>query len=416
MSLWFHRCAIVRTLFYRFTFGLVIFSLALLLGASPLRSQEEPQPPLGDKPKPAGNSANPVPIVDEGQQSEQGNDSDLKPDNTPLTGVLTPTLGSPEIRHSYWVPGFQWSGAIQSNSYNQNANSSWLVNNYLIGNLSLLEVWRRSQLSVNYSAGGFISSDSTQGNGYYQNLVLAQTFQWNRWLLQILDQFSYLPQSSLGFGGGTSLGIPGAGGSTGPVIPGTGGNYIPNQSIFASVGPRYSNASTVQLTYTTSPRGSVTLSGTYSLLNFVQSGNVDNDTVYATVGYNYTLTHADSIGVFYRFGAYHYSGEPQANGDHSINVAYSRKLTGRLALQISGGPDFITSRVPVNGDSLTHGMNTSANLRYATHHGELSVGYTHGVSGGSGVLVGSTGDQLNFGASRALGRIWTGQINVGYAR
>ena len=404
----------MRTLLSRFTFGLVISSLALLLGVAPLRSQEE-QPPSDDKPKPAGNSSNPIPLVDQGEQSGQGNDADLIPDNTPLTGVLAPTLGSPEIRHSYWVPGVQWSGAIQSHSYNQTANSSWLVNNYFIGNLSLLEVWRHSQLAINYSAGGFISSDSTQGNGYYQNLVLSQTLQWNRWLVQIFDQFSYLPQSSLGFGGGTSLGIPGAGGSPGPVIPGIGGTYVPNQNIFASVGPRYSNTSTVQLTYTTTPRGSVTLSGTYSLLNFVQSGNVDNDTVYATAGYNYTLTRADSVGVFYRFGAFHYSGEPQANGDHSINVAYSRKLTGRLALQISAGSDFITSRIAVNGNTLTHGVSSSAHLSYATHHGGLSVGYTHGLSGGSGVLTGSTGDQLNFAANRSLGRIWTGQINVGYS-
>ena len=43
----------------------------------------------------------------------------------------------------------------------------------------------------------------------------SQTFQWNRWAVQILDQFSYLPQSDFGFGGGTNLGFPGVGGSIG---------------------------------------------------------------------------------------------------------------------------------------------------------------------------------------------------------
>src|SRR6266481_6477918 len=225
------------------------FSLVLLAGTTPLRAQDEPQPPAEGKPKAAGTST-PIPLINSGDIQNQVDDSNnrLTPDNTPLTGVLTPTLGSPEIIHSYWVPGIQWSGTIQSNGYNQAQNSSWLINNYFMGNLSVLKVWRKSQFAVHYSAGGFISSDSSQGNGYTQQLALSQTFQWNRWLVQLNDQFSYLPQTSLGFGGGTGLGIPGVGGSVGPVIPGIGSNYVPNQSIYSAVGPRYSNAAVVQLT------------------------------------------------------------------------------------------------------------------------------------------------------------------------
>ena len=90
-----------------------------------------------------------------------------------------------------------------------------------------------------------------------------QSFLWNRWIVQFMDQFSYTPLSTFGFGGGTNLGVPGAGGPVAPVIPGIGNNYVPNQSIFAALGPRYSNASTIQVTYATSPRGSITASGTY---------------------------------------------------------------------------------------------------------------------------------------------------------
>ncbi len=394
----------------------MIFPLVLLAGVSPLRAQDEPQAPAENKPKPAGASY-PIPIIGPGDAQDQngGPNDNLRPDNTPLTGELNPTLGSPEILHSYWVPGIQWSGTIQSNGYNQAQNSSWLINNYFMGNLSVLKVWRKSQFAVNYSAGGFISSDSSQGNGYSQQLALSQTFQWNRWLVQLNDQFSYLPQTSLGFGGGTGLGIPGVGGSVGPVIPGIGSNYVPNQSIYSAVGPRYSNAAVVQLTYTTSPRGSITMSGSYGLLDFVDSGNVNNDTITGTIGYNYLLTPKDSIGAFYRFSAYHYSGQPQANGDHSVNFAYSRKLTGSLALQLYVGPDFTTSRIHTSGSSLTYGVNVGTSLMYGMKNGGLTFSYSHSVSGGSGVLTGSTGDQLNFGANHKLNRIWTGQFNLGFA-
>jgi hypothetical protein len=392
---------------------ILLFSLSPV-GTSRLYAQDEPPVSGETKPRPAGATA-PIPYVDSGIQEPDSN-SQLTPDVTPLTGVLTPTVGSPPVLHSYWEPGIQWSGSIQSSSYNQTANTGWLMNNYFIGTLSLLQAWNGSQLAINYSGGGFISTDSTQDNGYYHQLALAQTYQRNRWLLQIQDQFSYLPESSFGFGGGSSLGTPGSGGSIGPVIPGMGNNYVPNQGIYTAVGPRYSNASTIQITYTTSPRGSITLSGTYAFLKFVDPGNVDNDTTTGTIGYNYALTPKDTIGAFYRFSAYHFSEQPEAYGDHSVNFAYGRKITGRLALQLTGGPDFNFSRVSINGKSEYTGVNIGSTLSYAFENGGISAGYSHGISGGSGVLAGASTDQFNFSANRRLGRIWSGHMTLGYSR
>src|SRR5437879_3732772 len=373
----------------KFVLATMIFSLALIAGSTSLRAQDEPQPPAESKPRPAGTST-PIPLVNTGgEQNPDNNNNNLTPDNTPLTCVPTPTLGSPEIPHSYWVPGIQWTGTIQSQGYNQTQNSGWLMNNYILGNLSVLKVWRKSQFAVNYSAGGYFSSDSSQDNGYSQQLALSQTFHWNRWLLQLNDQFSYLPQTSLGFGGGTGLGVPGVGGSVGPVIPGIGNNYVPNQSIYTAVGPRYSNAGVVQLTYTVSQRGSLTMSGSYGLLDFVESGNVNNNFTTGTIGYNYVLSPKYSFGAFYRFSGYHYDGQPQANGDHSFNFAYSRKVTGTLGLQIYAGPDFTTSRISTNGNSLMYGVNVGASMIYGARNGGLSLSYSHGVSGGSGVLTGT---------------------------
>ncbi|HEV3209964.1 MAG TPA: hypothetical protein VGY91_06835, partial [Chthoniobacterales bacterium] len=239
--------------------GACFLILALALCTTNARAQDDPQEPTDTKPKPAGTS---FPTIDPGsaQDDSQNNTNGLQPDTTPLTGVQNATLGSPEVRHSYWVPGVQYAGAIQSSGFGTSNSSGWNMTNYLIGNLSLLKAWSRSQLAVNYSGGGSFSTDSAVGNGAYQQLALAQTFQWNRWAMQILDQFSYLPQSGFGFGGGTNLGVPGVGGSIGPTIPGLGASYVPNQSIYAGFGPQYSNATALQVTYATSPRGSITAS------------------------------------------------------------------------------------------------------------------------------------------------------------
>lgn len=401
---------------HRRILGGCFLCLALSLGALSLRGQEEPQSPDTNKPKPAGTSY-PIPTI--GNQQDQSNPEDttnrLQPDNTPLTGIQNPTLGSPEMRHSYWVPGVQYSGTIQSSGFGQSGNSGWALTNYLIGNLSLLKAWSRSQLAVNYSGGGFFSTDSALGSGAYQQLALSQTFQWNRLALQILDQFSYLPQSAFGFGGGTNLGFPGIGGSIAPTIPGLGTSYVPTQSIYAAFGPQYSNAAALQLTYATSRRGSITASGSYGILNFVDPGNVDNNTTTGTVGYNYTLTRENTIGGFYRFSSFHYPGQPQAFGDNSFNIAFGRKITGRMALQLFGGPDITTFRVAIGGQSSKIGANLGANLTYGFKDGGLTGSYFHGLTGGSGVFTGSTVDMVTFRATHQLSRTWAGQLNFGYA-
>ena len=405
--------------YYRLILGGFFLSLALSMGALGLRAQDEPQSPDDNttKPKPAGTTY-PIPTIDPGNQQDQNSPTDatngLRPDTTPLTGIQDATLGSPETRHSYWVPGVQYAGTIQSNGYGQTSNSGWLMNNYFIGDLSLLKAWSRSQLAVNYSGGGFFSTDSALGSGVYQRFSLAQTFQWNRWAMQILDQFSYLPQSQFGFGAGTGLGVPGAG-SIGPTIPGMSLGYVPNQSIYAAFGPEYSNAAALQVTYATSRRGSITASGSYGTLNFVDPGNVDNSSIAGTVGYNYELTQQNSIGTFYRFSSYHFAGQPQAFGNNSFNLAFSRKLTGRMALQAYGGPDITTFRVPVDGQSSKIGVNLGVTFNYALKDGGLTGRYFHGISGGSGVFTGSTVDQVNFGAKHALSRVWTGHLVFGYA-
>lgn len=399
----------------KFRWTCIVLTVALLVGARLSCAQDEQQPSGGNKPKPAG-STYPIPGVNTGEEQDQDNRG-LNPDTTPLTGLLSPTLGSQGLQHSYWIPGLQWSGAIQSTSYNQTQNTDWLMNNYFVGNLSMIKAWGHNQLTMNYSAGGYVSTNSAQENGYYQQLALSQTLSWNRWQLQLSDQFSYLPESSFAFGGSTGLGTPGTGGSLAPVIPSIGNNSVPNQGIFAAIGPRYSNTGAVQLTYSTSPRGSITFGGSYGLLNFVDAGNVDSNSVTGTIGYNYAISRESTIGVFYRFSAYHYSNQPQANGDHSFNLAYGRKITGRLALQLYAGPDFTTSRIHPAGDSVNYGVFAGANLQYAFLNGmSISLAYTHGTSAGSGVLVGSTSDQINFGATRRLTRLWTGQLSTGYSR
>jgi hypothetical protein len=283
-------------------------------------------------------------------------------------------------------------------------------------NLSLLQQWSGSQLALNYSGGGFVTNETGQSNGWYQQTAFGQNIQWRRGQMQILDQFSYLPESQFGFGGGTGLTVPGIGGSLGPSVPGVGGSVSPNQSIYSATGPRFSNSVVAQITYDLSRRSSVTAGGSYGLLHFTQSGNVDTDSYIGNVGYNYQLSKTDTIGFAYRFTSYHYRGQPQAIGDQTFNVTYGKKIARRFALSLYGGPEITNYRIPVGNQTQTTGGNGGASLTYAFHQGSVTASYFHGVSGGGGVLLGSDIDQVTLSASKRVTRLWTVQGNIGFAK
>lgn len=406
--------------------GMVVFLVAgLAAGAGHLRAQEpqEPQEPEPgqatqegqdqNKPKPAGRG---IPgLVND--QSDQGNDQ-WQPDLSPVTGLIAPTLGAPTLRHSYWAPGAQYGLMVKSTPFGETTSSSnsWSTTQFIGGTLSLVKVWNESTLDLNYSGGGVVTTLPGQSSGTYQQLAASQSFHMRRWLWQWSNQFAYLPQSQFGFGVGTGLAVPGIGGSLGP---NTSGALPPGQSIYSAVGPRYSNMFLVQGTYTLNGRNSFTVAGMDAFIHFTQAQNANNDNYLGSVGWNYAVTKVDSVGLMYRFSSYHFPNEPEAYGDSSISVAYQRKVTQKLGLQAYVGPDFISSRLPLSPPAPNRKETTvqgNVMLSYGFRQGTVSASYFHGITAGSGVLLGGETDTVTVGGGRQISRTWSANVNVGYAR
>jgi hypothetical protein len=388
----------------------VLAILAAILTEPAILLAQDPNKP----PTPAARESLPLPGLSD--DLSQTNPQPVTPDNRPLTGVQTTTLGSPEIRHSYWVPGFEYGNFIRSSSYLNPTVADWNSTSYVGGSFNLLQAWRHAQLNASYSGGGFLSTDSAVGNGCYHQVGLVQQFDWQRWQLAFIDQLAYLPQAQFGFGAGTNLALSGIGGTLGTPPPGLQQSYLPSQSIYSALGPRYSNAFVTQIGYAISPRTSLTLAGSYGILHFTNPGNVDTNDAISSAGYNYELSRHSTLGILYRFSSYHFAGQPQAIGDHTVQLAYGHKITGRLALQLFGGPEMTRFRVPI-GTSKQHISGAgAANLTYAfTERTNFSAGYTHAVSGGSGVFTGAITDQVQAGLDQQISRQWHGGIQSGYS-
>lgn len=369
--------------------------------------EQPPQEEDNGRPKPAAHA----PLIDPNEQEPTTDPNTLTPDTSPLTGIQSPGVGSVEFRHSYVVPGVQAATTVQNNG----SGGGWFDTTYLAGNLSLSEAWSHSHLTVNYSGGGYFSTNN-QDNGTYQQLSFMQSFDWRRWQLQFFDDFAYLPLTQFGFGGLSGIGTPGIGGSLSPVSPLLGGVYLPNQTVLAANGPRYSNTFAAQANFAVSRRASITLIGSYGLLRFTEPGNINNDDEIGSIGYNYTVSKKDTLGVLYRFTAYHFTGLSQAIGDHVFNLAYGRKITGRLGLALFAGPEITTFRVPIGTETEQTSLSLGASLTYALKTGSVNLAYTHGTNGGSGILAGATGDDINATATHQITRLWSAQGNFGYGR
>src|SRR5690348_3465086 len=382
---------------------------------SPARAQEQND----EKPKPAARVLVPLPDLNGNQQEDDQNNQPLQPGRGPVAGVQNPTLGTSELRHSYWVPGIQYGITAQSSNFNNTGaaqNPGWTTTHYANGNFSLLEAWNHAQFGTNYSGGGFFSSDATQGNGQFQQLSSAFQYDQRRWQFLVMEQFSYLPQSAFGFGGTTGLAVPGISGALSVTLPGLQQVFAPGQAIYSATGPRYSNDSAVQLSYSVSRRGSFTVAAVYGFLRFTNPGNTDNDMDILNAGYTYALTRKDYIGAIYRFTAFHFPGNPEALGDYAAQLMYARRITGRIALNLAGGPDITNFRFPVSGVKRSTSGAGTASLSYGFHVTTVRLMYSHGVGSGGGLLSGSNNDQIIANLNRPIGRLWTSSLSFGFSR
>lgn len=384
------------------------------LNAALLRAQQQGD----DKPKPAARVLLPLPDLSGDQQDSDQDNQALEPDRGPVGGVQSATLGTNQLRHSYWVPGIQYGNTAQSNNFSTSGtqNPGWTTTNYASGNLSLLEAWSHAQLGANYTGGGFFSTDSNQGNGQFHQLASAFEIDEKRWQLLFMEQFYYLPQSAFGFGGNTGLSVPGVSGALSVTLPGLQEVFAPGQAVYTATGPRYSSDSVAQLSYAVSRRGSLTVAAVHGLLRFSDPNNTNNDMEILNAAYSYALTRKDYIGVIYRFTAFHFPGNPEAIGDNAAQFMYARKITGRLALTVAGGPDITNFRQPVGGIQRTISGSGVASLAYAFRLSNVRLNYSHGVGSGGGLLSGSSNDQLIGNFSRTLGHLWNGSVNFGYSR
>jgi hypothetical protein len=315
-----------------------------------------------------------------------------------LDGVVHYALTASEIaQHGYYGAGVTTYSTTLSGDVSYTAKSIVYPTNLI------------------FSGGVIVANQSAQGTTGYVSAALSQGYVTRSWIFNISDSVSFLPQSPT-----TGLsGIPGVGdlGSTpvqGPVAGPAGG-------IFSASGNRIANALTGSAERQFGRATSVSGSGTWTKLHFLDSNDsFDNTQITGVVALNRRLDARSSASLNAVYSTFSYGGGASiANSQpdietRGINGSYQRVLTRTLSASVSAGPQWVSSS---NSTLIPSSLNVAASgsLSYQRGFTSASVSYSRGVNAGSGVLPGAISDSINGSLGHTFGHNWVGSLNMGYS-
>jgi len=379
--------------------------------------------------------------------------ADTNLENPPLSGLDAPRSEPAFGGRSYLIPGLQFSEGIDSNANGSIGGGRAAAVSRALGSLDMQRLWKKYSVALDYVGGGvfyFGPRIASQSRAYQVHTFAAdQRYTWRTGQFAIRDCLDYLPEGTFGmgsFGGAGSISDSGevaaSGASTG--MGGTAGcssgSFGAGQIGSIGFQPRISNVSVADVTEQLSPRTSVTLSGGFSVTDFLnksltqsQAGFniINSQQTTAQAGYNRLLTRKDQLSFIYAFQEFHFPVSQSASlHSHVWSVLYSHRITGRLNFVAGGGPQVLeihnpaqtifffgipilqipastTRRVSANG-TVTLGYTVSPRT-----NGQLT--YRRYFTPGSGFVAGALTDTVRLSVSHTLGRRWTSNVDAGFS-
>jgi len=270
---------------------------------------------------------------------------------------------------------------------------------------------------MTFAGGVILPNQQGQDFSSFWNLTASQGYIARHWIFNLSDTFSFLPQSPT-----TGLsGIPGVGdlGSTpvpGPVEGPAGG-------ILSAAGNRYTNSLTGSVERQISHATSISGTGSWSVLNFLDknASGLDSTQISGMVAINQRLDSRSSASLDAVYSTFSYSGKVFINGfaqpdieTRGLNLSYQRLLSKSLSVSVSAGPQWVSSS---NSTVIPSNLNVavSGGVTYSRGLTNVSVGYSRGVSAGSGVLSGALSDSVYGSLGHTYGRKWVASLTTGYS-
>jgi hypothetical protein len=396
------------------------FVVAAMLGVRSARAQSQKSgaPSSTNPGSSSGYGGMPVPAargVGSAYDAQPYDPAQVEPDTNTLSGAENFGVGSLQQSRNIFDPSITISSWGQSGVPGTNGQTGLHATSLIGGGLNFNRIWGRYQFTTSYRGGenlyyGF------QKNMPFHDLVVSQDIAWRRWRLHLRDDFAAAPGASFAESGMGGPGLVGQFSSTlGNSLTTVAQRFQPSETIQTNQAMRYRNTALGEAEYSFSRRSVFTFSGSYGLLHFTDAGYINSHMINVQAGYDYLLDPKNSIAVLGSYGKIDYTGTAISTSDYVADLAFGRKITGRLAFQIAAGPEQIHVSGAGNGSFQLWTSSVNSALTYERRRSGLSVNFVRGLSGGSGVLFGGKSNAFSGAVHHQFSRFWSGSANGGYA-
>ena len=398
---------------------LTVFVAALFLWVSGVCAQELPlndsQPAAPISPLPleqindSGARQMPAPAARGVYVLQDFDSTPIQPDNHALSGAETIGLGSLGNPRVTFDSALRFAESIETDMTFGSRN--WATS--LGGSLEFDRHWRRYRLAAFYSGAQTFYRPNSSYSPSYHNVAVSQVIQWNRWTLRVRDDISVSPEAGFGSLYTDLAGLSAQSSTLTNLSP----SFMPSETILTGRSNRLNNTAVGEIDYAVSRRTVLTFAGAYGLLHFPDAGFFDSRDVSARVGYNYALDPRNSVAVLYDYDNTRFRGMGNRIETHLAQIGFARQVTGRLAFQVSAGPQWFRLRNfgPSSGDDWEWGLTNALTYRISRATG-TRLYYFHGITSGSGVFVGAKTDSVTASIAHDVTRLWSVSVHGGFAR
>jgi hypothetical protein len=287
------------------------------------------------------------------------------------------------------------------------------------GDLGYATRSERAPTAITFGVGdNWTLSGPGYNTGPYENLALSQGIVREHWSLSLSNDVSYRNGSPItGFSG-----VPGTGEPISQPTP-----TPSDETILTLNTAMVNNITTASYSYKLSTFSSLSVSGAYNLLRFINGDGIDTDGLFADMGLTHRFGPRNSLIGSYAWGHFSYIDVAATIDLNTPSIGFQRTWGRRISTSVSAGPQWVSTSgvVPVSGSGGSSGGSTTsvpeqssfgffanATIAYTTRSAVTSLGYSHGVSGGGGYLYGSQGYNLAGSYSWQFGHNVASQLIV----
>jgi hypothetical protein len=345
----------------------------------------------------------------------------VSPDRRPISGAFTQGIGSWGARHSFMVPGLSVAQTLYDN-YQFSSPGTYRGFASAAAQLQAIQYLSRGgELryvgAVRFDSGLADAQPITNVHG----VNLSEAVPMGGWNLLFVDQAIYSDGALFGSSGMEGLGsivtqLSQWSGVTGIQLDSAGlqGGLTPQQSIYTLRAARVSETALGEVDRRLGGRSMATAVGYYGMLHFFSDGPINGAQQGFMGGYDREITSRDRLGVVYGMARLNFSGEDLVLSENSGGLLYGRQITGRLALGLSAGPQYVSSTGTSSGyTDLDWQGQASLNLHLRSI--DIQAGALRMLTAGSGVLYGARTNSIEGRLGRTMRR-GTAELSLGVAR